>query len=88
MSAVEITRQQSAIVDELVGLADEKGALFWKAFGMLMRGCFLALTGKASDAVQMIYLRARRIAVNWSNSLVAVVVIAFGGSPCRAWPTR
>ena len=37
----------------LTALADEKGALFWKALGMLMRGYILALTGKASDAVQM-----------------------------------
>ena len=44
----------NAQADELVALADEKGALFWKACGMLMQGCVLALTGKASDAVQMI----------------------------------
>ena len=40
--------------DELVALADEKGASFWKADGMLIQGCVLALTGKAADAVQMI----------------------------------
>jgi class 3 adenylate cyclase/predicted ATPase len=39
---------------EVVLLADEKGTLFWKAFGMMNQGCVLALTGKASDAVQMI----------------------------------
>ena len=44
----------NAQVDELVALADEKGALFWKAIGMMIQGCVLALTGKASDAVQMI----------------------------------
>ena len=44
----------NAQADELVALADEKGALFWKAYGMLSQGCVLALTGKASDAVQMI----------------------------------
>jgi len=43
-----------AVVDELAALADEKGALFWKARGMLLQGWLLALTGKASDAVQMI----------------------------------
>jgi class 3 adenylate cyclase/predicted ATPase len=43
----------SAFVDELDRLADEKGALFWKALGMLMRGYILALTDKASDAVQI-----------------------------------
>ena len=44
----------NAEADELVALADEKGALFWKAFGTSMQGCLLALTGKASDAVHMI----------------------------------
>ena len=44
----------NALVEELVALADEKGALFWKAFGMLSQGCMLALTGKPSDAVHMI----------------------------------
>jgi predicted ATPase len=40
--------------DEAVALADEKGAPFAKAVAMLMRGCLLALTGKAADAVHMI----------------------------------
>jgi predicted ATPase len=40
--------------DELVPLADEKGALLWKALGMMNRGWILALTGKASDATQML----------------------------------
>ena len=44
----------NAHVDELVALADEKGALFWKAVGMTHQGWLLALTGKASDAVHMI----------------------------------
>jgi predicted ATPase len=43
-----------AVVDELVTLADEKGTLFWKAGGMLRRGCLSVMTGKALDAVQMI----------------------------------
>ena len=40
--------------DEVSALADEKGVLFWKAFGMMNQGCVLALTGKGADAVQMI----------------------------------
>ena len=43
-----------AVLDELVALADEKGSLFWKAAGMTNRGCVLALTGKAADAVHKI----------------------------------
>jgi tetratricopeptide (TPR) repeat protein len=44
----------NAQLDELVTLADEKGALLFKAAGMMSRGCMLALTGKASVAVQML----------------------------------
>ena len=40
--------------DEAIALAEEKGALSWKALGTVPRGCVLALTGKASNAVQMI----------------------------------
>jgi tetratricopeptide (TPR) repeat protein len=44
----------NAQLDEADALADEKGALFWKSWGMMQRGCVLALTGKPSDAVHMI----------------------------------
>jgi predicted ATPase len=40
--------------DELVVLADEKNAPFWKSQGVLIGGSALALTGKASKAVEMI----------------------------------
>jgi tetratricopeptide (TPR) repeat protein len=43
-----------AQTDELVTLADEKGAAYWRAFGMWMQGWFCALTGKAAEAVQML----------------------------------
>jgi len=41
-------------VDELIALADERGALFWKAFGTAVRGWIFTETGKASDAVRAI----------------------------------
>ena len=44
----------TALVDELVALADEKGALYWKVVGMMGRACTSALTGKASEAVHTI----------------------------------
>ena len=40
--------------DEVVPLADEKGSVLWKAYGIFNQGCVLALTVKAADAVQMI----------------------------------
>ncbi len=44
----------NAQLDEALALADEKGALFWKAWSMMQRGSVLALTGKPSDAVHLI----------------------------------
>jgi predicted ATPase len=44
----------NALLDELIVLADEKGAFHWKAWSMLDKGSALALTGKAADAVQML----------------------------------
>jgi predicted ATPase len=54
----------SAKSDEIVALADQKAALFWKARGMINGGCVLALTAKAADAVHMITsgITARRSA--------------------------
>ena len=40
--------------DELIALSDEKGALFWKVHGELLRGSLLAQAGNASEAVQAI----------------------------------
>ena len=44
----------NALVDELIALTDEKRASFWKAGGMVRQGRLFALTGKHSDAIQMI----------------------------------
>ena len=44
----------NAQADELVAVAEEKSAPFWKAFGGIFQGEVLARTGKASDAVHWI----------------------------------
>ncbi|WP_024514375.1 adenylate/guanylate cyclase domain-containing protein [Bradyrhizobium sp. Tv2a-2] len=44
----------SARADEVVALADKSGSLFWKTAGMINQGTVLALTGNASDAVDLI----------------------------------
>jgi class 3 adenylate cyclase/predicted ATPase len=43
-----------AETDQLTALAEEKGTLLWKGFGMSMQGCLLGLTGRAANAVHMI----------------------------------
>jgi predicted ATPase len=56
-------------IEELIALAHEKGALFWKAYGIVAQGLVFALTGKAMDAIQALTngLSARRLAgaTNW-----------------------
>jgi predicted ATPase len=44
----------NVLLDEVSALADEKGTTFWKAWGLISQGCVLALTGKATDAVQIL----------------------------------
>ena len=61
--------EANARVDELVALADEKGALYWKALGMMSQGWLFVLSGRAAEAVQMISsgIAARRSAgATWS----------------------
>ena len=42
----------TAQAKELFLVADEKGALLWKAGGMMFEGCVLASTGKPSEAIE------------------------------------
>jgi len=44
----------NVLADEVVASADEKGALIWKAWGTMNEGSVLALTGRASDAIEML----------------------------------
>jgi predicted ATPase len=40
--------------EEAVAIAQEKGEVFWKAWGRILQGCVLDLTGNASEAVHQI----------------------------------
>jgi predicted ATPase len=44
----------SAQLDEVLALTDAKGATHWKAAATILQGCVFALTGKGSNAIQMI----------------------------------
>ena len=44
----------AAQADEIVTLANAKGSELWNACGVVVQGCLAALTGRASDAVQII----------------------------------
>ena len=43
--------------DELVMLADQKGALFWKAYALVHQGCHVALSGDYSEATELLSTR-------------------------------
>jgi predicted ATPase len=43
-----------AQADNLVGLACEKGALMWRVYGQILQGCVLGLSGKSSEAVELL----------------------------------
>jgi predicted ATPase len=42
-----------ALAEQLVALAEEKGSLYWKSYGMTLQGWRLAEIGKAADAVAL-----------------------------------
>jgi predicted ATPase len=44
----------AAQAQELIALAEEKGALQWKTIGIVIQGYVLALTGRASDATEIL----------------------------------
>jgi predicted ATPase len=54
----------NALIDEFNILKDQIGSVFWGGWGTVQRGCVLALTGKAAEAVQDI---ASGIAANRST---------------------
>jgi predicted ATPase len=57
-SAAHLHRRDYAtantLLNEAVALADERGAVFWKAWAMMNQGCVSSMRGEASDAVRMI----------------------------------
>jgi class 3 adenylate cyclase/tetratricopeptide (TPR) repeat protein len=46
--------QAQALIDELIPLAESKGAFYWKAYGTLLQSWIMTLTGKAAAALPMI----------------------------------
>ena len=72
----------------LSALADEKGAAFWKARGMLNQGCVLALTGKASDAVQIITSGITALQSTGSANWMPLYLSHLAMSLCGTRPIR
>jgi predicted ATPase len=41
------------LLEEIIGLTDEKNALYFKALAVMFQGCLFAATGKALDAIRL-----------------------------------
>jgi hypothetical protein len=74
----------AAQAQELVALAEEKGALLWNAGGMMRQGSVLALTGRLRTRLN-VDLRDYCLADNGSDHLDAIPFAALGARPCGAW---
>ena len=68
----------NAEADELIVLGNEKGALYWKALGMSIRGCLFAMTCKVIRRYPRDHLRAHRMAVNGRNMVDPSIFLIFG----------
>ena len=77
----------SAHAQEQLALADEKGSLFWKANGMINQGIVLVLTGRASDAIEMLIsgiAASRQREPHFGRHFIC----RLGPRPCGAWAVR
>jgi predicted ATPase len=73
------------LADELIAVADEKGASLRKAEGRMQCGCILARTAKTSDAIQMVTSgiagwrsTGATVWLPWYSSLLATAYADFG----------
>ena len=69
-------------LDECIALAEDK-VPFFKMFAGAQRGCVLALTGKAADAIQAINAGIAGSAVNGSNGMAYGLPV-----PSWLWPMQ
>ena len=77
----------AAQAQELVGLAEEKGSLSWKANGMIRQGSVLARRqGFGRD--RNVDVRDHCLSDNWTNSLDAISFVALGTRPRGARAIR
>ena len=80
--------EANAQLEEVIALAEEKGAFVWKTLGLLLKGRLFGLTGKASRCRRDYRLRNHRNAIDGIHILDDIVLVVFGKSPCRTPPIR
>ena len=75
-----------AHIEELIALADEKEAPYWKALGIAARGGLFALTGKASDAVRAITSGITLLRSTGATLYEPQYLWSFGNGLRGTWP--
>ena len=75
-----------AELEELVALANEKGAPHWKALATINKGLLLALDGNESGRDQNVHLRDGRVPIDRSDTLSAATFVIFSECLCESWP--
>ena len=64
----------NAQIDELIALADERGAPYWKAIGTEVRGSLFAMTGKASPTIYALrYFATHGDLLSYGPSVLGVI---------------
>ena len=79
-------RAAEAQADEVIALAEQKGAVFWKALGMLGQGSALALTDKSLGRCPGNQRWTQRVAGNGSHHIYPVAPDILGESLHGSWP--
>ena len=77
-----------ALTDELIALADQRGALLWKTYGMLWRGLHSYHDRQRQGRSTNDHFRARRVPINGSSVVAAIVLIIFDDKLRRTRPVR
>ena len=78
--------QATVLSEELIAVAEQQGALFWKSFGTSIQGCVFGLT--AARRNPNAHFGDKCSAIYWSAGNGANLSRAIGNGPCRSCPIR
>ena len=76
------------LIEEVIALSNEKGALMWKALRNDAPRYPIGLNRQSSERSPNDHLRDQGIAVNGINTVDALVLVISGDSLCGAWPIK
>jgi tetratricopeptide (TPR) repeat protein len=75
-----------ALLDETIALADEKGAVLWKADAMMRLA--IRFDRQRPERSPNDCAGDCRVAIDGIDAVDPILFVAFGGRPCGTWPVR